>query len=426
MHSDRQNSSLAIGIILILGVIGLLTIPVSSQAAPDTSLQVLISHAWELAQQSERYNFTTRLVQTTHPAPSLANVGRGPRVETAFLDGQTDLEADLLSMRIWQDGGRISEPGQAAEIRVEDGKTYGRQGGGAWQEIDNFTESLTPGNDASAFLVAARNVEQVSPNLPLSHFTFDISGPALAEHLRGHLEAQLRAAGKLPPGLYLDAPEQFRNAIGDGEVWLDEMGLPQRLSIHMQYPQQANGERLEIEMQTDFSNFDRSALTDLQSPAARFRSSVLGLLTKAQKTETLISLSVLGLLSLVLFNSYSKKIYAAIVIAVILSMLLTPLLQSAQVYAFEQEQAAQKTENDRQQAEQEAAQEIQTVLNGDIWNPHSQPVDQIEENNNQWEIDHPGLLSPVTGLQAVSLQSNTASDASDDDGDGLTGDDDPC
>jgi len=416
-----HKSVWVIGVIIGLGIIGLLAVPVSSRAAPDTSPQAIISHAWELARQSGSYNFTTRLVQTTHPAPSISNVGRGPRVETIYIEGETDLTENMLLMRMWQDGGRISDPNSAAEVRVENGQAYGRQGTSAWQEIDDFTGSIAPGNDASAFLVAARNVEHVQATYVAPRFTFDISGPALATYLRDQLEDQLRSNGELPTGLHLDAPEQFRNTVGDGEVWLDAAGLPQRMKVHLEYPQQANGERTEIEMQTDFANFDQAAIASLQSPATRLSSSVSGLLTKARDPEVLLSFSVLGLLSLALFNSRSKKVYAAIVIAVILSMLFTPLLQSAQVYAFNQKQAERQDEQDLQQAEQEATLEIQDELYGNNWDPHSAPAAQVSMDAERLSIS--SLPSPFTGLQTASAAS---SDTSDDDNDGLTGDDDPC
>ncbi len=174
MKHHRFSLSFIISIIILLSVFGLIAVPFSSQAAPDNSPQATIQRAWEMARQSESYNFTTRLVETTHPAPSISNVGRDPRVETVYLEGETDLAEDILLMRIWQNGGRLSDLSQAAEIRAKNGKTFGRQGGGTWQEIDNFADSLAPGSDASAFLVAARNVALAPPYLHAAHYTFNL------------------------------------------------------------------------------------------------------------------------------------------------------------------------------------------------------------------------------------------------------------
>ncbi len=93
-----------------------------------------------------------------------------------------------------------------------------------------------------------------------TRFTFDLDGPALANYIRDQLEAYLRRTGELPAGLYLDAPDSLRQATGNGEVWIDNDGLPLRLTMHIEYPQQANGERVETDIQTDFSNFPREML----------------------------------------------------------------------------------------------------------------------------------------------------------------------
>src|SRR5688572_10351645 len=45
--------------------------------APDNAVQA----AWQLAQQAGVYRFAADVVQTTRPAPALANVGQGSRRE---------------------------------------------------------------------------------------------------------------------------------------------------------------------------------------------------------------------------------------------------------------------------------------------------------------------------------------------------------
>jgi len=47
--------------------------------------------AWQRAQRAGAYHFTTRIVQTTHPAPTIANVGKSSRVQTLYLEGDADL-----------------------------------------------------------------------------------------------------------------------------------------------------------------------------------------------------------------------------------------------------------------------------------------------------------------------------------------------
>ncbi len=422
MKSTYRSFASGLSVLLVVLSISLLVAPVSSLAAAETSPKAVILHAWERAQQSGSYRFNTRLVQTTHPAPSLANVGSGPRVETVFLEGQTDLETDTLRLRLWQNGGRLADLGQAAEVLVQDGVAMARQGNGSWQEIEDFTAGIAPGNDASAFLVSARNVERVSAAGGLTHYVFDISGPALADYLRDHLEDQLRAAGELPPGMYLDSSEQFRNTVGDGEVWLDGDNLPTRMVVRLEYPQQANGERVAVEMVTDFADFNRAAIALHQSPLSSFKLSLSKL--QSQSSEVLLSMSLVGLLVLLVFNSHSKRVYTVLVIVVILSMVLGPLLQSAQVYAFSQKQAERAAAQKQQEREEQEVQRVQADLYGSDWDPHQEVAEQVSgigyQEAGSWETGDQATNSRPSISRLQSPTSDEPSPDSDDDGDGLT------
>ena len=140
--------------------------------------------AWRRAQQAGAYHFTTRIVQTTHPAPAIANVGTGSRVETLFIEGKADLLDQALFMRLWHDGGSIVRPDNALEVRVEGDKAYGRVGNGRWESIDNFAATIAPGNDALGFLAGVRNVHPLERLTPeIQRYRFDLDGPAFADYM---------------------------------------------------------------------------------------------------------------------------------------------------------------------------------------------------------------------------------------------------
>ena len=122
--------------------------------------------------------------------------------------------------------------------------------------------------------------------------------------------------------------------MGHGQVGIDADGLPLRLSVEIEYPQQRNGERIEAQIYTDFSHFDRQMIADQDSPVLRLQSSITDTLSKARQPEILLSISFVGLLGLGILKSRTKHIYAAVVIVVILSMVATPLLQGYQVHEF--------------------------------------------------------------------------------------------
>jgi hypothetical protein len=70
--------------------------------AGGPSPSATIQQAWTLAQRLGAYRFVTQLEQTTYPAPSVANVGRSPQVETIYLEGAADGAADQLTLRLWK------------------------------------------------------------------------------------------------------------------------------------------------------------------------------------------------------------------------------------------------------------------------------------------------------------------------------------
>jgi len=142
-------------------------------------------------------------VQKTFLAPSIANAGRTSRVETLYLDGSTDLAAEALLMRIWQNGGNLNNPADAVQVRIVGSEAHGRVGGGPWQQIDDFTASFAPGNDPAGLMAAAQNVRPLErskvESFSAQRYAFDLSGPLLADYMRAQLEDRLRRdTGFLP------------------------------------------------------------------------------------------------------------------------------------------------------------------------------------------------------------------------------------
>jgi uncharacterized repeat protein (TIGR01451 family) len=405
-----------------------------------------INAAWRRAQASGVYSFSTTIVETTHPAPTVANVGRGSREERIYLEGETNLPERQLRMTLWRNSGNLMTKRDGVEVRVEGDQAFGRQVSGVgmddipgiddipWQEIDADASFFAPGNDAMAYLAGARNVREVGREayegeehegapyslLPPSYsrYAFDLNGPDVADYIRDQLEAHLREEGELPTGLHLDTPEHFRDAIGDGEVWIDGDGLPLRLTLHIQYPQQRNGERVEAEIQTDFSDFDRRAVASAARPLGRV-SRALDLPATSQEASLLgqrlaLTLSTLSLLGFLVIKRRSKVVYAALVLAIVGSMVVTPLLQSQQAHAFSQKQAAQREELERREDEERAAEELRDALYGSDWDAHADPLGTGVGSKEYGVGDAARIAS---SLQA---DNDDPDPESDDDGDGLT------
>lgn len=438
----------------------LLTLPsrspnmVSAATGTVPSPEDEVQAAWRRAQESGVYHFATGIVQTTYLAPRLANVGRSSRVESLYLEGETNLPERVMRMTLWQNGGSVLAPRDGVEVRIEGERAYGRQTGGSWQEMDDFSGAFAPDSDLLAYLAGARNVREIgtetrefgtrhsesgslSPlalpgmqtvelpptdiQYPLStvHFTryaFDVDGAAFGVYLRDRLEHHLMETGELPAGLTLDVSNEYRSVIGDGEAWIDDDGLPLRLSVHLEYPQQSNGERVQADIQTDFSNFDREQIASASShPLSYIQSRLPRAATEWQKLGLQLGLILgsTGFALLMVSHRHSKKLYAALALAMVLSMIVTPLLQSHHVHAFNIQQATRRAEQEREQEEYAAVREWQESLLTSNWNPHQDPL-----AGELAESPHP-LAESLAGFFSSSSADTPDAD-SDADGDGLT------
>ena len=314
---------------------------------------------------------------------------------------------------MWTGGGNTLTRKDGVEVRLEGDRTYGRIIGGEWQEMDNFSNAFAPGNDLMAYLAGAKNVRELGTetrtlpssdvasdsqptDLPTYQFTkyaFDVDGPAFASHMRDQLERQLREKGELPLGLTLDSSAVYRGATGQGEVWIDSHGLPLRLSVHLVYPPERSGEQVEADIRTDFSHFAPMEVARNQVFGKNLVSS-LGLPHTAgdwQRAggQAVLATACLGLLLLLIIYRKSKKVYAATAVAVIVSMVVTPLLQSHQAAGFMERQAAKQAEVEQRQEAQEAAREAQETLTSSDWDPHHDPLGNSD----------PGLRNDESAIQ---------------------------
>ena len=397
--------------------------PLASGAAPSLSPQQVVQRAWQRAQEVGVYHFATDIAQTTYPAPRLTNVGRSSRQETLHIEGETDLPARTMQMALWQGGGSVLNPRDGVEVRIEGDQAYGREIGGLWQEVDDFSGAFAPGNDLLAYLAGAKNVRLVGTEtvtipdqgdtqyaIRNTKYAFDVDGPAFEDYIHDQLERHLIEKGELPAGLTLDVSREYRGVIGEGEVWIDSDGLPARLRVNLEYPQQRNGERIKADITTDFSNFDREMLAVAsnwaENPAA-WLASTLGLPRTPRDwqqagRQASVAMSLLGLVLLAIIYRQSKKVYAAVVATVILSMVVTPLLQSQQAVAFFDRQQARQAEQEESRQEYETARDWQEQLLSSDWDPHADPLasassDQSPISNNQSPTSN--LHFPTSNLQ---------------------------
>ena len=127
-------------------------------------------------------------------------------------------------------------------------------------------------------------------------------------------------------------------------------------------------------------------------------------------------------LALLVFPRRRRKLYAAVVVSVILSMVITPLLQSERVAAFSQELAARQVQGDQQEQAGEAARQVRAELAGPAFDPHRDPLAQGADATAAGpapEIQPGSAASPQLILNPPEIPDCTGQDKADRDNDGL-------
>ena len=118
-------------------------------AQENPTAESMIQTAWNRAVTSGVFDFRTQVEQVTYPAPSVSNAGRPLQESELGMEGQFNKFDETFAMTLWQDAS--FDPVKGIEVKVEDGKTYGRTGLSDWEEIGNVADSFAPGGVLLAF-----------------------------------------------------------------------------------------------------------------------------------------------------------------------------------------------------------------------------------------------------------------------------------
>ena len=66
-------------------------------------------------------------------------------------------------MRLWSDAGSVLVDKSGAGVRIENGKTFVRQGDGEWKAAESATDGIAPQGDVMAYLAAVKDVAAGAP-----------------------------------------------------------------------------------------------------------------------------------------------------------------------------------------------------------------------------------------------------------------------
>ena len=137
-------------------------------------------------------------------------------------------QSRLSQLALWSEGGSVVDHSSATQIKVERNKAYSRRGVQAWQEIPDFTGAFAPDGDFLAYLSAARNIvkqgSESRASIEFTRYTFELDGLRFATFVRSQLEKRMASQGKLPAGMQIELPAQYRDMVGQGELWVRSDG----------------------------------------------------------------------------------------------------------------------------------------------------------------------------------------------------------
>ncbi len=381
-HFVFRRGFLFFAALIFFAVSSWLAAPVASAEIPADKL----TQAWHLAAHSNTYQFDTHIAQTSYPLPSLGNVGRQPQTDDLYLSGKRDQAADLLELTMWQHARGHMASGLS--VKTENGRTYRRNAVGEWEEHHGLSDLFAPGGDPLTFLQTADNVTALGMDtrqlggLTFNYelIAFDLETTVYAQAMRQQLEAQMTQYGQLPAGMTLQTPDFYRQMTGQGQLWLDEDGLPRRLEMTLDMPPQANQGRVTAVIVTDLSGFDRARLEQSaesiwQSPATWVQVREATIVEAAQSGAELAAWLLVGagVCLIVLTNWRRRYFYTVVVAAIIFVMLFEPLFRVVQAQAFFGAVRAAEHSAEIEQSDNIAEAELRTKLNPP-WNPNQDPL----------------------------------------------------
>ncbi|MFZ0548411.1 MAG: thrombospondin type 3 repeat-containing protein, partial [Candidatus Promineifilaceae bacterium] len=425
-------------LVLIIGSLwGGVGLPSVVKASPQSPGEIVES-AWNLARRSGHYQYRSLVDQTIYPAPSVINAGRPPERDRLAVEGEVDVEAESLNMTFWNDGS--FDPQRGISVKVEDGQTYGRRGEGSWQEMDNVADMFAPGGDPLGFLAGATNIQSAGTEsrnfdgvrLVYSHYTFEMDGRAFADYMLVKIEAHQEKYGAPPAGMELAPPEAYQRMTGQGDLWINEAGLPARLEMQVEMPDQPKaGERVTAVIDNDFFSFDLTRLEQMavpfwSEPKVWVNERLPQLETAAKSAVPLLQLLALGVLIAIVSLRYwrTRHFYSAVISLIIVSMVASPMLQAHQGAVY---MDRVKTDQEAQQARQDEAEQQRAldsaVDNYRTWQPNQDPLaaarDKESTNGKQVTptIEQNGLTAPMTTDMALAMMPAGTTDS---DSDGLS------
>ncbi len=410
---------------ILLGFIALAAVIVASGTAlvlfrpqwvtylnkPATAGADPIQTAWQRAKEAGFYKFDGDVTQITVPSGSVVNVGRSGRTEQLHLEGESDLRKSFLQLQIWSQGGSVLQPNSSIGVKVEDGKTFTRQGTNDWKPDENLSlDGLAPQGDFLAYLAAMRDVQAQAPEtragVRFTRYVFNVDGPTFADYMRAQMENAVRAKGELPVGTHLSLPRYYADMTGTGEIWVREDGLPLRQIMRLNFPER-NDESVQSQITVNFLEFAPVS----QGWTGAFTRLIDGLPAAWPYALFTLTLTLVGVF--LRFHD-SRRLQKTMAVTLISAIVCGPLMNAFKMQSFLNAQIAQA----EMQAEQAAAAHQKRAVFSDVqFNPHQSPLAAAAQREVATAQAVGVAMAQLPAIHISALAQQTAADT---DADGLT------
>ena len=253
-HAMKKNRSRWTHL-LVLPLVAVLLVasgPLPARADEGSPAE-MVERAWRNAREAGSYRFLSTAEQTMVPRPVPGMIGRSDARFTLENDG-----AVLLPDRFYSEM-RVAGVGQSQAVTMlRDGSQAYMLQDGELKPVDDPLSLASPTNDVLGYLAAAEQVTLAEPpegHPELTRYTFEVSGPRFAEYVRQQAEAAMQAEPGAPDGLTLRPAPALRELNGEGELWVNQAGLPVRQVLDIRVPRVNEEYGARVQMTVDLSGY---------------------------------------------------------------------------------------------------------------------------------------------------------------------------
>ncbi|MCX6015792.1 MAG: hypothetical protein NT020_09445 [Chloroflexales bacterium] len=316
MQSKHISLSLLITILLLLLGSGGYTL---TQIIQNYSPAKQVINARELALLSGSYSFRSDVDQRTAPAPQMGNYGQPAKHIRMRIEGSADEAKQTAEVVITN----ITAEGESStHIRRARGHTFVMQADGTWREAN--TSAVASQLSGLTYLAGMRDVTHPQTN----QYAFGFDGKSFAAHLSRLLDADMAHGVTYDSRMYQAAlSEQLIASTGNGQLIVDQDGLPANISFALELPATAKDRAAHVDIKTVFFDYARTGLA-LQAAMHQplyILSKYIGTDARTVRDWLLItgSLGIL-LLLVVLLQLFGRRMYLPVTMVVVAMTIYQP------------------------------------------------------------------------------------------------------